>query len=1822
MAHVEVIVAGFFAVGLTCLSANPTGGQVASGSASITTVPGTVTVNQGSNIAIINWQTFSIGAGELTKFIQPSSTSAALNRVLGGQTSIIDGTLSANGQIYLINGNGILVGPGGVVNVNSFTASTRDIADNDFLSGNLHFTGSNSSGVQNLGTINALGGDVYLIGKTVDNEGTINAVNGTAGLAAADDVILNLGGEQHVFVSPSSTASAASSQTAVNNSGTIAATNAELKAANGNLYALAINNGGTIRATGVTQAGGHVYLTTDTGSIQNTGTVSAQSGTNGGQVSIAGGSVWNQQSIDASGAQGGSVTINSQNVENDGTISVKGTQGAGGSVAVTYSGNALGDVNGLIDASGVTQGGSIQFQGTGTSSEAYLSLALKANGTNGAGGSIDIDTPTLYLTGATLTANGATQGGRVFLGEGDPDSTSTLALAQSVYVTTGTTITANATSSGAGGEIGIASTAPPPQFFGTAEALGAGSGSNGRVDISGTTPSSGEASVAFVNGAAGNSSTSNANTATAENTTAAFEFVDPDPAAGNQFGHIIDNLATDNTLITSPGDSFGGAGAGAAYLFSDINGALLSTLRGSHAGDGVGTTVTLLYKGYSYTGNFLVEEANWNGGMGAVTFGSGTTGFIGGGGSVSASNSLVGSAAGDDVGSFGVTLLYTDGNYVVNSPDWNGGMGAVTWASGTTGVVGAVSASNSLVGANGGDHIGSSGITTLYNNDFLVVSPEFGGGAGAVTWASGTTGIKGVVGSGNSLVGTISTDAVGSGGVSILNNGDYVVLSPNWSTSDVGGVGAVTWGPEATGISGFVSGTNSLIGAAQNDHVGSAGVYSLLNGDNYLVFSPDWGGGAGAITNQPDSSQGVVGGVSAVNSLVGASTTDQVGLGGSSGIIDTYNGYYLVKTPKWGGVMEEVGAGAVTFNASSGGTVGQFCASNSLVGNVSSDAVGSGGIYILSGGDYVVLSPNWTRPAVPQLDFQAVADVGAVTWGSFEVGVSGAVSVTNSLTGGSQNDEVGSGGIYQLENDQNYLVLSPSWGGGAGAITDQPSNSVGTVGAVTELNSLVGASTSDGVGSSESITDESFYGYYLVTTSNWGGSEDEAGAGAITWNPASGGTVGQVGANNSLVGYASDNGVGSSGITILSNGNYVVDSPNLTITEDTTNGGAVTWGSASQGVSGEITASNSLVGFANDQIGSGGITTLNNGNYLVLSPQYGSGAGAVTFCSGTAATVGQVGASNSLVGSFASDGVGSSGDGYNGVTVLPNGNYVVDSPNWGDDQGAVTWGSGTTGVSGTVGPSNSLVGTIDSLDQIGSNGITVLDNGNYLVLSPQFGNGEGAVTFASGTAATIGTVGASNSLVGSQTSDAVGSGGVVALGDESYLVISPNWSNGEVSDVGAVTWGSGTTGVSGTISASNSLIGSSPNDQVGSGGIEELYDGADYLVLSPQWEGSAGAVTDGRDASGVKGVVSAANSLVGATTGDDIGSGGIIQLYNGNSYLNYLVLSPDWGGGKGAVTNGSDGTGAVGVVSASNSLVGASTSDHVGSEGSITQAYAYDDGIANAEQVSNSGGYDYYLVTTAAWGGNEGAVTWNSDSRGTVGVVSATNSLVGANAGDRIGSGETIILPGGNYLVQSPLYDSSAGAATWGSATSGVVGVVGPTNSIVGGGPNAGEEFIGYSADDAIYLIKFATDTSAGGNARVFAGSIYGPSSSNVPVSDLLTSQAGTTFSATGLTLPTILTEFFVLDPESLLLEPITSVDSPTDSAINHGKRKNEIASGSSTSGAPGPRRMITPGNGIWDIFGGLVRSGPPPGFVLQQIDLNLNPKVRVFLNQFLYINP
>ncbi len=141
------------------------------------------------------------------------------------------------------------------------------------------------------------------------------------------------------------------------------------------------------------------------------------------------------------------------------------------------------------------------------------------------------------------------------------------------------------------------------------------------------------------------------------------EFIDPNPAAGNQFGHSVEILTSGNAVVTSPFDDFGGTDAGAVYLFNGLTGEVISTLRGSSAGDNVGAQAISVLT----NGNYLITSVNWDNGTvidaGAVTWGNGSTGING---TVSASNSLVGTSNYDFVGSNGVIAL-TNGNYVVRS---------------------------------------------------------------------------------------------------------------------------------------------------------------------------------------------------------------------------------------------------------------------------------------------------------------------------------------------------------------------------------------------------------------------------------------------------------------------------------------------------------------------------------------------------------------------------------------------------------------------------------------------------------------------------------------------------------------------------------------------------------------------------------------------------------------------------------------------------------------------------------------------------------------------------------------------------------------------------------------------------------------------------------------------------------------------------------------------------------------------------------------------------------------------------------------------------
>lgn len=634
---------------------------------------------------------------------------------------------------------------------------------------------------------------------------------------------------------------------------------------------------------------------------------------------------------------------------------------------------------------------------------------------------------------------------------------------------------------------------------------------------------------------------------------------------------------------------------------------------------------------------------------------------------------------------------------------------------------------------------------------------------------------------------------------------------------------------------------------------------------------------------------------------------------------------------------------------------------STLTGSRPGDKIGSQGVVALQTGNFVIVSPSW--------DNGTVTDVGAVTWGHGKRGVSGVVSAKNSLIGSQSGDQIGGG-----DPTPNYLEIVPA--------------------GVTALSN----------------------GNYVVRSVYWdnGSSID---AGAVTWGNGKRGIKGAISPKNSLVGSQSHDSVGSNGLTELTHGNYVVNSPNWA-NGSATNAGAVTWCSGSQGRTGVVGLANSLVGGQkDDRVG-----------YVDLDSQYNIWPQPFT---------------------------------HNGVTALANGNYVVSSPSWSRgsvvDVGAATWGNGKSGLVGIVSPSNSLVGS-QSNDRIGDRGATALTNGNYVVCSPRWNNGfttrAGAVTWGNGATGLTGVVSVANSLFGTSLYDTVGYAGVTALSNGNYVVSSPWWDNGyPVFDAGAATWGNGSTGITGPVSPSNSLIGGRSQVRVGSNGVTALRNG-NYVVISPYWtDGSAtlqGAVTWGNGHTGTTGVVRAANSLVGSHDYDEIGERGVVALTNGN----FVVVSPRWNSARGAVTWGNGQTGTSGVVSSTNSLVGSRGVSPIFVDFDSDQV-----GLLGVTALSNGN----YVVNSAYAGSSSyagsGAVTWGNGVSGSTGVISEQNSLVGDYFWHVVGSGGVIALNSGNYLVSSPYWGqiySNHGAVTWGNGKTGTVGRVNEGNSLIGPEPSAG----------------------------------------------------------------------------------------------------------------------------------------------------------------------
>ncbi|MBT9371277.1 MBG domain-containing protein [Rhizobium sp. CSW-27] len=411
----------------------PTGASVAAGQASVATSGTAMTVTQSSDKAIVNWNSFSVGSGYSVNFVQPDQTSAILNRVTGATTSTIAGSVTGNGQVYLINPNGIAITSGGSVKVGGgFVASTLDMKDEDFLSGKLSLEGNGAAAsVSNQGVITVgRGGYAALVGGTVSNDGVIAVPLGKVGLGSGEQATLDLSGDGFLQVALPTKAGAEGDGALIENRGTISADGGTvvMRAATAREAARkAINMSGVVEARTVEGREGEIVLGGgEGGTVAVAGKVKATAAAGkGGSVKVTGKTIaLAGAEIDASGSTGGgSVKIGGDwqglgdtqraettSVDAATVIRADATEGGNGGTVVLWSDEKT-DFSGLITARGTGAGNGGDAEVSGKAVLSYAGYA-DLSAANGQFGTLLLDPYNITIYSATasnssgLTATG------------------------------------------------------------------------------------------------------------------------------------------------------------------------------------------------------------------------------------------------------------------------------------------------------------------------------------------------------------------------------------------------------------------------------------------------------------------------------------------------------------------------------------------------------------------------------------------------------------------------------------------------------------------------------------------------------------------------------------------------------------------------------------------------------------------------------------------------------------------------------------------------------------------------------------------------------------------------------------------------------------------------------------------------------------------------------------------------------------------------------------------------------------------------------------------------------------------------------------------------------------------------------------------------------------------------------------------------------------------------------------------------------------------------------------------------------------------------
>ena len=1363
----------------TAAFANPQGANVVSGNVSFGHSDSSTLNVTNSPGSIINWQAFNIGAHETTRFIQQSAASAVLNRVTGGATSELLGSLLSNGRVFLINPQGILVGRDAVVDTAGLVLSTLDMSDDDFRAGRLHFASDADSGdIVNHGYIkSAPGGAVVLLAPRIVNapqEG-----NEQSGLIQTEDGQLILAAGQSITITSLDdgdiTFDVQAPEHEVVNLG-------QLLAQGGMISVLAgtIRHSGEINADTLgVDASGRIVLSASA-SLQTSAdsVITANSGEDGvvaGQIALSGNSV-----ALAPGA----------------TLTATNKAGVGGNIDVTAVETV--EVGASLDATGASAGGTINITGDDVQ---LAGARLVANAENGDGGTVNV--------------GGELQGG------GD------LATAATVVVDDASWIEASAIEAGEGGRVVVWSD-DHTLFEGTAAARGGlDSGDGGLVEVSGKQRLDfvGAVDVGAPGGRAGTLLLDPQNITIIQGG-AGDEIADDIPAAGDRFGSSFSVLGNGNILVMSQDADTGGLiDAGEIHLF-DPTGELLNVIAGNAAGEKLGSLFFRTVTG----GNLVFRSPDANNGAltqaGAVLLVNVDTGLeIGRSSGLSSAERF-----GATVDFFGVPT----GTYLVRSPNADPGgvmdAGRIVLVDNATGL-----ALGETAGSNVGDMLGSSGWTSRGSGNFVLRNPTADPGgildAGSVYLINGTNG---------TAIGRINGNSASERLGEVIDfftfgSNDFLIRS---RFNDVGGnvdAGTIILAADVAVGPGFERGRVS--GSSANELLGASSPQRLSPSNDYVIrsTSADIGGNVDAgsvilVDRATGTEKGRVDGTSAGEFL------------GNFGINVRASGNYVIRSTSAdpGGI---VNAGSVilasgttgneigrfdgdTANEQFGGTIDLFSLGNAdflvrdaqhgggagIVAQIADVDLGGGNIRrggvdgVVAGDNVGNLNPRFLPSRnyiVPARNMMVSTIAGA---GSVFVVDNTTGNVLTRVDGDSVNELLGNNlDTFTLGGD-NFAILSRNHAAGGGAVFFVDGSDSGSV-----LGSFTGSI--DGLGGNNDqvgqLSIRSVAGGILVPVqfADPGGIRD---AGSVFLVDTAGTVLGQ------SDGVSIDEFFGGTSPIFLSSGNYVIRSRNRDVGMNVDAGSVVLASGTTGNELGRIDGTS-----ANEPLGSLSLQQLSSGDYIVRSANADIGmnvdAGSVILASGTTGM--QLGR---VDGISASERLGSSS-----VTALSSGNYIVTSTGadigMNVDAGSVILASGTTG---------NRIGSTDGVSAgefLGSFGITERASGNYVIRSRNADPGgivdAGSIILASGTTGSeIGRVD------GDTASERFGNNvNFFSLGSSDFLVFDPEHGGGAgiVAQIADVDLGGGNI-------LRGSITGANPGDQVGNSfGISTtVSSGANYVIAA------------------------------------------------------------------------------------------------------------------------------------------------------------------------------------------------------------------------------------------------------------------------------------------------------------------------------------------------------------------------------------------------------